>query len=173
MDSPLSTLTDRERDVLLRVARGYQNDEIGRELEITAATVKVHLRNARLKLGGVSRGAAGRLVFDAAAAEKAGSTPNWGRANPFESPQLPPTATNASPPPEIVREAPVAFPELRLASSFEREDKNAHLSVLTKIGIVTAGSIAALMFLVLAKPVSDEFQRWATYLNRHYASRPR
>ncbi|WP_165052942.1 MULTISPECIES: response regulator transcription factor [unclassified Adlercreutzia] len=39
----LSSLTDREREILALVARGLTNDEIGAELFISPATVKTHL----------------------------------------------------------------------------------------------------------------------------------
>jgi DNA-binding NarL/FixJ family response regulator len=52
MRSPArADLTPRERDVLLQVARGFSNAEIGRELFIGEATVKTHLLRVFLKLG--------------------------------------------------------------------------------------------------------------------------
>ena len=39
----LADLTDREREILLLVARGLNNEEIGQELFISPATVKTHL----------------------------------------------------------------------------------------------------------------------------------
>jgi DNA-binding NarL/FixJ family response regulator len=44
-------LTPREREVLLEVARGFTNAEIGRELFIGEATVKTHLLRVFAKLG--------------------------------------------------------------------------------------------------------------------------
>jgi DNA-binding NarL/FixJ family response regulator len=52
MRGPAQTeLTPRERDVLLQVARGLSNVEIGRELFIGEATVKTHLLRVFAKLG--------------------------------------------------------------------------------------------------------------------------
>ena len=46
----LRTLTDREREILVLVARGFTNDEIGSELFISPATVKTHLARIMAKL---------------------------------------------------------------------------------------------------------------------------
>ena len=43
-------LTDREREILALVARGFTNDEIGSELFISPATVKTHLARIMAKL---------------------------------------------------------------------------------------------------------------------------
>ena len=43
-------LSDREVDILVRVARGCTNKEIARELSISAGTVNVHVKNILLKL---------------------------------------------------------------------------------------------------------------------------
>jgi DNA-binding NarL/FixJ family response regulator len=46
----LDELTQRERDVLLRLARGRSNSEIGRELFLSEATVKTHVAHVLRKL---------------------------------------------------------------------------------------------------------------------------
>lgn len=46
----LRTLTDREREILVLVARGLSNDDIGAELFISPATVKTHLARIMAKL---------------------------------------------------------------------------------------------------------------------------
>ncbi|HIY83637.1 MAG TPA: response regulator transcription factor [Candidatus Rubneribacter avistercoris] len=46
----LSQLTDREREILVLVARGLTNDEIGSDLFISPATVKTHLARIMAKL---------------------------------------------------------------------------------------------------------------------------
>lgn len=48
-------LTARERDVLERIARGLTNKEIARELDISPATVKVHVERIIGKLGVADR----------------------------------------------------------------------------------------------------------------------
>jgi two-component system, NarL family, nitrate/nitrite response regulator NarL len=48
-------LTSRERSILMRVARGLSNKEIGRELGLAEVTIKLHLRGVFRKIGARSR----------------------------------------------------------------------------------------------------------------------
>jgi DNA-binding NarL/FixJ family response regulator len=48
---PLAPLTDREREVLLELARGGTNAEIGLRLHLSAGTVKIHVGRILAKLG--------------------------------------------------------------------------------------------------------------------------
>jgi DNA-binding NarL/FixJ family response regulator len=52
---PLQPLTEREEAVLLAVARGRTNAEIGRDLYISASTVKFHLAGLLTKIGARNR----------------------------------------------------------------------------------------------------------------------
>jgi len=51
----LSMLTQREREVLRRLADGMRNEEIGRRLHIAAETARAHIRNAMRKLDADTR----------------------------------------------------------------------------------------------------------------------
>ena len=50
LSSKLGSLTDREKEVLLAIARGLNNQEISQSLFIGAATVKTHVSNILSKL---------------------------------------------------------------------------------------------------------------------------
>jgi DNA-binding NarL/FixJ family response regulator len=52
---PVTPLTEREEDVLLSLARGHTNAEIGAELHISLSTVKTHLGSIQAKLGARNR----------------------------------------------------------------------------------------------------------------------
>ena len=54
-DDPGASLTAREREIALLVARGLRNKGICRELQLSEGTVKVHVHNIFQKLGISSR----------------------------------------------------------------------------------------------------------------------
>lgn len=54
-DTVLDAITPREREVLLLVARGRSNAEIGEELHMSAATAKTHVSRLLAKLGARDR----------------------------------------------------------------------------------------------------------------------
>jgi DNA-binding NarL/FixJ family response regulator len=51
----VSTLTDREREVVVLVAGGLNNEEIAKRLIMSAATAKTHVSRAMIKLGARDR----------------------------------------------------------------------------------------------------------------------
>jgi DNA-binding NarL/FixJ family response regulator len=61
----LQALTGREREVLLTVARGRSNAEIGRELFMSEATVKAHVSRMLSKLDASNRVQVAILAHDA------------------------------------------------------------------------------------------------------------
>ncbi|OIH94088.1 response regulator transcription factor [Curtobacterium sp. MCBA15_001] len=68
----LDVLTDREREVMLLVAAGLTNAEIGERLFVSPATAKTHVSRAMIKLG--ARDRAQLVVF---AYETGLATPGW------------------------------------------------------------------------------------------------
>ena len=64
-DGPLASLTDREHDVLVLIARGCSNQEIATTLVITEATTKTHVSRVLTKLDCSSRVQAAILAREA------------------------------------------------------------------------------------------------------------
>lgn len=60
--TPGPGLTARETEILVLVAQGKSNADIGRQLFITAKTVSVHVSNAMAKLGAANRGEAASIA---------------------------------------------------------------------------------------------------------------
>jgi two-component system nitrate/nitrite response regulator NarL len=59
----MDSLTSREREVVLALAEGLSNKGIGRRLNVSEGTVKVHLHNIYDKLGAKNRTALAVLAF--------------------------------------------------------------------------------------------------------------
>ncbi|GLO62934.1 DNA-binding response regulator [Vibrio sp. MACH09] len=63
-DDMFSSLTEREKEILVEVARGYSNRQIAERLFISEATVKVHIKSLLKKLRVKSRVAATVLYLE-------------------------------------------------------------------------------------------------------------
>jgi DNA-binding NarL/FixJ family response regulator len=61
----LEALTEREREVVVAVAQGLSNAEIGRRLFMSEATVKAHVSRVLAKLGMSNRVQAAILAHNA------------------------------------------------------------------------------------------------------------
>jgi DNA-binding NarL/FixJ family response regulator len=64
-DPRVSTLSDREHDVLLAIAKGWTNTEIADHLVLTESTVKKHVGRVLAKLGARDRIQAVIMAYDA------------------------------------------------------------------------------------------------------------
>jgi DNA-binding NarL/FixJ family response regulator len=62
-DGPMGTLSERETEILVHVARGRSNHQIATEMHLAESTVKRHLANIYQKVGVGSRSEATRLAL--------------------------------------------------------------------------------------------------------------
>ena len=75
LSTKLDDLTDREKEVLMAIARGLNNQEISGSLFIGAATVKTHVSNVLSKLGVRDRAQAVVFAYESGLVEAGDSPP--------------------------------------------------------------------------------------------------
>ena len=63
-DSRLDALTDREREVLVAIGRGWTNSEIAERLTLSESTVKTHVGRVLAKIGARDRVQAVIFAYD-------------------------------------------------------------------------------------------------------------
>jgi DNA-binding NarL/FixJ family response regulator len=63
-DPRLETLTDREREILIAIGRGWTNGEIAERLVLSESTVKTHVGRVLAKIGARDRIQAVILAYD-------------------------------------------------------------------------------------------------------------
>ena len=73
-NSELQSLTDREREVMTWIARGYKYREIAKELNISIKTLESHMKHIFDKLGVASRHEMTRLAFETGFVEPGNSS---------------------------------------------------------------------------------------------------
>jgi DNA-binding NarL/FixJ family response regulator len=73
MVKALEQLTEREREVLVLVARGLSNEDIARRLYVSPATAKTHVNRAMVKLGVRDRAQLVVLAYEAGLVSPGGS----------------------------------------------------------------------------------------------------
>jgi two-component system nitrate/nitrite response regulator NarL len=66
----MNSLTSRENEIVFALAEGLSNKEVGRRLNISEGTVKVHLHNIYNKLGVKNRTALAVLAYTQLAFER-------------------------------------------------------------------------------------------------------
>jgi two-component system nitrate/nitrite response regulator NarL len=62
-ETPLSSLSVREREILGYLIEGQTNKEIARRLDLQEITIKIHLRNVYRKIGAANRAQAVRIAM--------------------------------------------------------------------------------------------------------------
>jgi two-component system nitrate/nitrite response regulator NarL len=77
----MNSLTSREREIVFALAEGLSNKDVGRRLNLSEGTVKVHLHNIYQKLGVKNRTALAVLAHTKLALERLNlrerASPSW------------------------------------------------------------------------------------------------
>jgi two-component system nitrate/nitrite response regulator NarL len=78
----MESLTSREHEIVLALAEGLSNKGIGRRLNLSEGTVKVHLHNIYTKLGVKNRTALAVLAFTKFAIRTLAANSDFEKAEP-------------------------------------------------------------------------------------------
>ena len=78
----MNSLTSCEREVVMALAEGLSNKDVGRRLNISEGTVKVHLHNICSKLGVKNRTALAVLAFTKFAIRTLAANSDFEKAEP-------------------------------------------------------------------------------------------
>ena len=78
----MESLTSREHEIVLALAEGLSNKGIGRRLNLSEGTVKVHLHNIYTKLGAKNRTALAVLAFTKFAIRTLAANSDFEKAEP-------------------------------------------------------------------------------------------
>ena len=60
--NPLESLTEKEKEIIRYIAKGYKNVNIAKELNISPRTVEAHKRNVDMKIGKLTKTQITKLV---------------------------------------------------------------------------------------------------------------
>lgn len=153
-------LSMRERTVLRLVQRGFQTDEIARELDRSPNTIENQIASARRKLGGVTRRQAARLLHDA---EHSGSSTN----QPFAIPNSAATADPDWRDAELVREERAIFlPDPIGDHATGKQGVPPHQ--LTVIAMIVATTLGILVILAATPTLVESFKAFTAWLIRTF-----
>ncbi len=98
MTHPTDALTDKEKETLRLLVRGYDSKSIARHFDLSVHTVNERLRNARQKLAVSSSREAARLLHEREGEGTATAPENLGDKDLGDAPAAPDTITQVMPP---------------------------------------------------------------------------
>jgi len=164
----IAALTSRERECLRLVARDRGTGEIAAKLGLAVGTVENHIKNARAKLGGISRFEAARLLADHEGRSQSLASCITG----IESAQEPGQPAASFPPDRIgsehatLREDRAIFvtesrrPDPTIDDGALRDEPR-NLDPIRILLMICAAALALAALIIAAVPVSDSFQHLA------------
>jgi DNA-binding CsgD family transcriptional regulator len=98
MTHPTDTLSDKEKETLRLLVRGYDSKSIARHFDLSVHTVNERLRNARQKMAVSSSREAARLLHESEGAGGSDTPENLGDTKIGDAPSAAAAITQATPP---------------------------------------------------------------------------